>query len=371
MTDFLIVGGGVIGLLMAKGLARAGASVTLVEKGECGQEASWAGGGIVSPLYPWRYTNAVTALAREAQRSYPQIVQSLLEETGIDAQLQQTGLLMLEADDAAQALSWAQQYSSAMQAISADAIYQRVPNLAKGFEQGLWMPNIANVRNPKLLKALVASVRMDANISVTEHAEVTGFEVVEGGTQRQVRRVFMNRNGQKVALSAQQFVITAGAWSRQVLQALGVDIPIEPVKGQMLLFKPPQRLLDSIVLTQGRYLIPRRDEHILVGSTLEYSQFDKSTSEDALVSLRRSAIAMLPSLEKFPVVKQWAGLRPGAPKGVPYIGRVSAYENLSVNAGQFRNGLVLAPASAKLLTDILLKQTTSIDPTPYRLERTP
>ncbi len=369
MTDFLIVGSGVIGLLMARELASAGATVTLVERGACGQEASWAGGGIVSPLYPWRYTDAVTALASEAQRCYPQIVRSLIDETGIDPELEQTGLLMLEADDAPQALSWARQYDSVMESVDGKAIYQRAPDLALGFKQGLWMPNIANVRNPQLLKALIESVRKSANVNLIEHAQVKGFEIAQRAGKSFVQRATIDSKGQTAELQAGEFVITAGAWSKKILQPLGVNLAVEPVKGQMLLFKPPRRLLQTMVLTKGRYLIPRRDNHILLGSTLEYSGFDKSTSEDALHSLRQSAIAMLPLLEEYPVVKHWAGLRPGSPDGVPYIGRIESYENLSVNAGQFRNGLVLAPASARLLADILLKRETAIDPGPYKPER--
>jgi glycine oxidase len=134
----------------------------------------------------------------------------------------------------------------------------------------------------------------------------------------------------------------------------------------MLLFRPPRRLLKTIVLTKGRYLIPRRDNYLLAGSTLEYSEFDKSTSESALNSLHHSAIESLPELADYPVIKQWAGLRPGSPDGIPFIGRVDSYTNLSVNAGQHRNGLVLAPASAKLLADILLDRALAVDPKPYK-----
>jgi glycine oxidase len=171
---------------------------------------------------------------------------------------------------------------------------------------------------------------------------------------------------QSLRVHAKEFVVTAGAWTAQLLKPLEVDLAIEPVKGQMLLFNPPRRLLQTMVLTKGRYLIPRRDNHLLVGSTLEYSAFDKSTSETALQSLRHSAVELLPELAKHPVIKQWAGLRPGAPNGIPYIGRIDSYSNLSINAGQFRNGLVLAPASARLLTDILLGRDVALDPKPYK-----
>src|SRR5690606_39288778 len=111
MNDFLVIGGGVIGLLTARELAHAGASVTIVEQGLCCKEASWAGGGIVSPLYPWRYSAPVTALASAAQRAYPALCASLLDETGIDAELEQTGLLMLDAADEKEAFAWARDRS--------------------------------------------------------------------------------------------------------------------------------------------------------------------------------------------------------------------------------------------------------------------
>jgi glycine oxidase len=146
-------------------------------------------------------------------------------------------------------------------------------------------------------------------------------------------------------------------------------LPVEPVKGQMILLRPESRLVNSIVLSAGRYLIPRRDGHLLVGSTLEYSHFDKATTEEALQSLLESALSLVPGLRSSPVLRQWAGLRPGAPNGIPYIGRVAPFSNLSINAGQYRNGLVLAPASATLLTDILTGSPEEIDPRPYSPQR--
>lgn len=366
ISDFLIVGGGVIGLLMARELAQAGATVTLADKGKCGTEASWAGGGIVSPLYPWRYRPEITALAKEAQRCYPELVEALFDESGIDPELECTGLLMLEADDAVEALAWSQRNGSKMSAINAEAIYAREPLLASGFRQGLWMPEIANVRNPQLLKALIVSARSCPNIRIIENAAVERFEVAKSGSLSSLTCAHIRCGGELSSVRAGQFVVTAGAWSAQLLKPLEVDLAIEPVKGQMLLFNPPRRLLQTMVLTKGRYLIPRRDKHLLVGSTLEYSEFDKSTSETALQSLRQSAIELLPELAGHPVIKQWAGLRPGAPNGIPYIGRIDAYVNLSVNAGQFRNGLVLAPASARLLADILLGRETALDANPYK-----
>lgn len=367
-SDFQIIGGGVIGLLMARELASAGASVTVIERGKCCSESSWAGGGIVSPLYPWRYCAAVTALASQAQSAYPALAAALLAETGLDPELETTGLLMLDAQDAPQALAWAAATGKKMQVLNAEGIRSHEASLGKHFEHGLWMPDIANIRNPRLGQALLASLQKQQGVQILEHAELLRLEAVQNAGKRQVRTLKVSQGGRLLSLPAGQVVVAAGAWSGRLLASMGRALPVVPVKGQMLLYEAPARLLSSIVLSQGRYLIPRRDNLILVGSTLEHDGFDKSLTAEACESLRESAIAMVPALANIPVKQQWAGLRPGAPEGIPRIGLLSSWSNLHVNAGHFRNGLVLAPASAQLLADILLGRPPVLDPAPYQPE---
>jgi len=169
-------------------------------------------------------------------------------------------------------------------------------------------------------------------------------------------------------LQADDVVLSAGAWSGDLLRTLGLELPVEPVKGQMILFKCAEDFLPSMVLAKGRYAIPRRDGHILVGSTLEHAGYDKTPTDEALASLKASAIELLPELEGAEVVGHWAGLRPGSPEGVPYIGRVPGHDGLWLNCGHYRNGLVLAPASCQLFADLLTGVEPIIDPAPYAPE---
>jgi len=364
-TDFLIIGGGINGLLLARELARENARVLLLEQGECCREASWAGGGIVSPLYPWRYQDAVTALASWAQDYYPSLTADLQLETGIDPELSQCGLLMLDAEDEPDALHWAAENGRRMERVDPGVIYACEPELAAGFSSGLWMPEVANIRNPRLGQALLADLQSRENVLVREHSQVVGMET-SGGV---VSGVVVSAGQERVSYRADRLILCAGAWTGVLARQLNLSLPVEPVKGQMLLYRLPQPPVREIVLTRGRYLIPRRDGHLLVGSTLEYTGFDKTPTQDARHSLRASAEALLPLLQRHEPIGQWAGLRPAAPAGVPYIGRLPGYGNLYVNAGQFRNGLVLAPASARLLTDILLGRPPIVDPAPYRPDR--
>lgn len=367
MTDFLVIGAGVSGLLLTRELLSEGAKVRVLDKGMAGQEASWAGGGIVSPLYPWRYSEPVTALASYAQYAYPALAADLLAETGIDAQLSPSGLLMLDAWDHAEALTWAAEHQRSMQALESNAIYQREPLIAAGAQHALWMPDVANIRNPRLLKALRASVLASPDADLIEHCEVLAIESAAGS----VTGLEVSIQGVTTRLHADQYVVTAGAWSGKLLSATRENSPsknpliIRPVKGEMLLYQTDEPLLTSIVLSKGRYLIPRADNLILAGSTLEHCGFDKAVSWQAKASLADSAVGILPALADVPVVGHWAGLRPGAPAGVPYIGRLPGFRNLSVNAGHYRNGLVLAPASARLMADILLGREPVVDYAPY------
>lgn len=357
MDECLVVGGGVVGQLTALLLAEAGGAVTLIEQGGLGKESSWAGGGIVSPLYPWRYTSAVSELAHWSQFYYPELGLRLHKSTGIDPEVYSSGLYWLDLDDQGDAISWAHSQGRELFEISIEQLYKAVPQLEPNYRQALFMPDAANVRNPRLLKALRLALNRYANVQILESCKVEEF-LIESG-----RCVGLRTSGGD--LRAARTILAAGAWSGQLLATLGLQLPVEPVKGQMILYKCEPDFLPAIVLAKGRYAIPRKDGHILVGSTLEHVGFDKTPTEEALASLKASAEELLPALADAEVVGHWAGLRPGSPDGIPFIGEVPQFPGLWLNCGHYRNGLVLAPASCELLKNLMLGEAPIVDPAPY------
>lgn len=354
----IVVGGGVLGLMTARLLAKEHVQVVLVERQDLGQEASWAGGGIVSPLYPWRYSPPVTALANKAQAAYPQLVRELFDETGIDAELNVCGLLMVNTDDTRDALLWGQQEQKKLTLTSASGLKMLVSWLPDRFHEGIWMPDVGNIRNPRLLQALAQSLRSSANVAIKENDPVIKMRERAG-------RCCGVTLASGEELDADHVVVCSGAWSGELLAAEGVDVKIKPIQGQMLLYRLAPKTVPCMVMYQGRYLIPRKDGHVLCGSTLEDVGFNKQTSIEAKASLMQSAAEIYPVLAGLEPIAHWAGLRPGSPNGIPYIGELANKPGLWVNAGQYRNGLVLAPASAQLLVEQLLGKTPELDPKPY------
>ena len=353
----IVVGGGAIGLLSVYALARTGIQVCLLEQGYLGAESSWAGGGIVSPLYPWRYSPAVTALAHWSQDFYPRLGEQLLAQTQIDPEVYVSGLYWLDLDDEAEALAWAQREGRPLRRVDVAAVERAVPALAEGFGRAVQMADVANVRNPRLVKALRAALEQMPNVSLHEQCAVSGF-IRRGGRVTGVHTA-------QGDMHADQVVLAAGAWSGELMKTLGIELPVVPVKGQMILYKCAEDFLPAMVLANGRYAIPRRDGHILIGSTLEHAGFDKTPTDEALASLQASAIELLPALADAEVVGHWAGLRPGSPEGIPFIGPVPDHDGLWLNCGHYRNGLVLAPASCQLLADLMLGREPIVDPAPY------
>lgn len=334
-------------------LSRRGATVSIVERGVTGQEASWAGGGILSPLPPWDYADAVTQLTAPAAARYAALAEELLATTGIDAEYHAGGMLVLPPYAAPRARQWGSRHAAPIAEISARSQAARLG----ADTQALWLPTIAQLRNPRLLKALRR--QLDANgVTLREQTEVLGFTI------RRARAD--NVRTSRGDLHAGGYIVTAGSWSQRLLGVQDRYTDFRPIRGQMLLLKAERPLFQPVILQRGVYLIPRRDGHILVGSTLEDVGFDKSITAEALTALHARAADILPALADMPVIRHWAGLRPGSPGNIPVISPLPGVDNLYINSGHFRYGVTMAPASAQLICDLMLGQPGPIDPTPYR-----
>ena len=360
MRDFIIVGAGAIGMLTALALRQRGYAVTLVDRQQAGRESSWAGGGILSPLYPWRYADPVNALARRSQQLYPQLVASLIEATGIDPEHQSSGLLMLDGAEGDEALAWARRTGNPIERVGAEDIAAIQPGLAGITDSGWWMPQVSQIRNPRLVRALRTALPA-LGVRLLEGEAVERLEVVGG-------RVAGVRTAGGRVLAGDAVVLAAGAWSGGLGQGLPEPPQVQPVRGQMLVLNAPDSGIRRIVMRDGRYLIPRRDGRIVVGSTVELAGFEKVITAEARQALQRFAVELAPGLQDIPIEHHWAGLRPGVPAGIPYIGPYPGVEGLFLHTGHFRNGLVMGPASTELLVQLIEGETPILDPLPYTLQ---
>lgn len=360
MSDILIIGGGIIGMLTARELSLAGMKVTIIEQGEAGHESSWAGGGIISPLYPWRYPDAVSALARWGQAFYPELIEEINSKSGLDAELVKSGLLVLD-DEQEVATTWAEKWQSNLQVIDTKEINEIEPELssALGMNKAIWMPDVRQVRNPRLVKA-TKNYLLKQGVNFLEKTEVTGFIAKEN-----------KLTGVKTSsgdIQADRVLLAGGAWSAKLLNNMDINIEVEPVKGQMILFKAQPGKIKRITLSQDRYVIPRKDGRVLVGSTLEHTGFDKTVTSNAREELMAEASRIIPALKDAEVEHHWAGLRPGSKSGIPYICAINGIEGLFLNTGHFRNGVVLGPASARLMSDLILERQPILDLNHYKLD---
>lgn len=350
--DFLIIGGGIIGLATAFRLSQQGAQVAIAESKLSGSESSWAGAGILSPLLPWQYPAPVTALCEFSVARYPAWIQALQACGGLDAEFWQCGMLVLPPFDIPSAQAWCLEHDWQSELCTAHTSLP--PHL---HAEALWLPDVAQVRNPRLIKSLRAAV-IAQGVKLIEHMPITAIRA----DQRQLQYV-NTRNGQ---LHAGNFIICAGAWSQNLLGSYPPSKTIKPMRGQMLLFKAAPDVLTHIIYQQGIYLVPRKDGHILVGSTVEDAGFDKSTTPEARQALTEKAYALLPALRAATFIQHWSGLRPGSPDNIPTIARHPYLDNLYINAGHYRYGVTMAPASADLLAELIFKQQTSININEYQ-----
>ncbi len=339
-SKYLVIGAGALGLATAEALLRQGDDVTVLEKGSLGRESSWAGGGILSPLCPWDYPDEVIRLALRGMDLFAGFAETLHQSTCIDPEYLRSGMQVLPPFDVRAALQWCAAHGVR----------------AEEREGGLLLPDVAQARNPRLLQALRARVEK-LGARIVEQCEVKEI-VSEAGRVRHLGTTQGN-------FGADAYIVTAGAWSKVLLGEYALKVDIKPIRGQMLLFKFDAPPVPHIVLKKDIYLIPRRDGHLLLGSTREDVGFDKSTTDEARAMLLQRGTELLPALRDMPVVKHWAGLRPGSPGNIPTIGRHPQLANLYINSGHFRYGVTMSPASVEVLLNTINGTPHPFDVSPY------
>ena len=351
----VVVGAGVIGLLTARELALAGLRVTLVERGESGREASWAGGGIVSPLYPWRYSPAVTALAHWSQDFYPALGQRLLDETGLDPEVHTVGLYWLDLDDQTEALQWARKHTRPLKCRSRRPT-RRCPGWAPASSRRstcrawpmcailAWRAHCGHPCNNSPISNCMSRRRCAAGCATA----------IEWSAWRP-----------RVARSvATKVLLAAGAWSGELLKPLGLELPVVPVKGQMILYKCAADFLPRMVqpgaLRDSAARRPHPDRQHLGTFGLRQDADRRGAGKPQGVCGRTVA-----GTGGHAAGGPLGRVAPGLSRRHPYIGPVPGFDGLWLNTGHYRNGLVLAPASCRLLADLMSGREPIIDPVPY------
>lgn len=362
--DVAVIGGGIIGLTAAYFLAKDGASVEVLDRSDLGREASWAGAGIIPPGNPDRAATPIDRLRAVGSARFPAFSAELRERTGIDnGYLRCGGIEFLHPADEYVLPLWRAE-GIAFERLTRDALKKLEPAVGDVPGESYLLPGCAQVRNPWHLRALIAACER-VGVRLRPH-EPAAHLSADG---RRITAVRLN-DGREVF--ARSFLIAAGAWSEGLLEQLGQRPNVHPVRGQIVLFRPSRRLFTRVLMLGKEYLVPRGDGRILVGSTEEpEAGFEKANTPDAVAKLTALARRTVPALADVPVEKCWAGLRPGSPDGLPFLGPVPGYDNVLVAAGHFRAGVQLSIGTARVIAELMRGGPPSIPLEPFRLDRTP
>ncbi len=377
--DLAIIGGGVIGLSIALEAANHGWRVVVLESGQLGREASWAGAGILPAGAKVEAHDPIEQLRSLSAELHAIWARQLLEWTGIDTEYRNCGGLYVAttlAEKATLAANrfWWEEHGIAYEAWSHSQARARVQGIDRLIERfptcELWfVPDDCRLRNPRHISALIAACRA-RGVRLLENARVE--ELITVGTRIEAARLRVQADGQgteHVDVRAERYCICNGAWAVELLDSLGIPTGILPVRGQMVLYRSPRPLFSMVINEGHRYLVPRDDGHVLAGSCEEEVGFDRSTTPEMIAELQAWAQGLWPELADVPVVDQWAGLRPGSFDSFPYLGAIPAYYNAYIASGHFRHGLHWSTATAVLMVEVMSGRKPRIDLNPFRLQR--
>lgn len=355
-ADAVVVGGGVAGLVVARALSQRGLSVTLVERGRLGAEASNAAAGMLAPQAEADAADKFFELACASRDLYPAFADALREETGTDIELERTGTLYLAftEEDERETLNryvWQTDAGLPVERLSGAQARELEPCISEDVLSALRFPLDVQVENRRLVTALATSVEK-LNVALMTGTLVESLCIERGRVEGvETARGF---------ISSPKVVVASGAWTSS-LSSNNMHVPnirIEPVRGQMLCFETKPLLARHVIYSPRGYIVPRLDGRLLAGSTSERAGFDKRVTAAGIQMITTNALEISSDVGVLPLLDAWAGLRPRAADGLPVIGACDGVEGLFYATGHYRNGILLAPVTGELLAEQIVNNRT-------------
>jgi glycine oxidase len=366
-ADVVVVGGGIVGCSIAFELAKAGTRVCVLERGGFGEEASAAAAGMLSGQHGVTNFGPRFRLHHEARELHATLAEELRERTGLDVQFCRWGLLDLlftpgEVRAADRCYAAQTQQGLRVERLSREDTLRLEPAITPDIQGSIRFPDEAHVHNGRL------------TIALAEAARRLGAELRHGEPA-----VALLRRGDRLVgvqtpygtIEAQTVVVANGAWSAHLVRALGLTLPVRPMRGQMLAVRTVPRAVHQVIYGRHMYVVPRPDGETLIGATVEDVGFRKDVTLEGLEELVQAGRRIVPGIMSEAVIRTWAGLRPGSPDGLPLVGPVEGLAGLVLAVGHFRNGILLGPITGVLVRQLLVDGVRSPHLELLRPERFP
>lgn len=364
----VIIGAGICGLGIGWQLAKAGRKVTVVERGEAGRATSWAAAGMLAPQVEAEPgEEALLPLLLESRALWSEFAAELAEDGGmaVDYRTEGTLVVALDRDDQARLDFLATYYREQrleVEVLTGREILRREPYLSRRVVGGLFSPLDHQVDNRKVVEAMKRAFLAQGGI-LRESCPVLRLDVAAG----RVEGVVVDDG----LITAEAVVLATGPWARE-LAGLPADLlpPVRPVKGQMAAVRmdPGEPLLRHVVWIPDGYLVPRHDGRLLIGGTAEDVGFDDALTAGGVMEILRNAWEALPGIYDLPLVETWTGYRPTSRDDAPILGP-SGLEGLVYALGHHRNGILLAPVTARAIARYLLEGELPASARPFTMAR--
>lgn len=347
----LIIGGGVIGCSVAYHLANENIQVRLLEKTHIAGAASGVAGGFIAPLQEDLPHGATLIAAQESRLRLIELLPRLYADSGIDIEYASPGILRLaydkdQLDDLHNRFSWQKDLNMDVRLVSGLEAKELEPGIADGAIAGLLTPNEGNLNSKRLVRAFAQAAHNKGAI-LNENTKVTGL-ILEGQTIKGV-------NTSAGAFRADYTIICSGSWSNEFQQSLGLDIPVSPVRGQILATRSVPSPISRPVWSGITYLIPKLDGSIVIGTTREHVGFQSEPNIEGISTILSNAIRLVPNIKSASLRKVWAGLRPYTPDQTPIIGKVPGIDGILLATGHYRSGMLLSTITGNIIKELIIE----------------